>query len=204
MRSEMLKLYYAKGTCASAVHMTARALGIELELVQVNIIKAELEDGSDYKKITAKGYVPALQLENGEVITEVVAICAYLASLKGESSVFPLSGKGLIDQLEWFNYIGTEIHKSYMPLIFKVFGVEVHEQWSHHASKQLALRYQYIEDQLVHQSYLTGETATSADFYLLMTTLWAVKTNYDLSNFPNVLAFKERMMQLPVVQQVLA
>ncbi len=200
----MLKLYYAKGTCSSAVYMTAKSLGIELELVQVNIVKAELEDGSDYKKITAKGYVPALQLENGEVITEVVAICAYLASLKSDNVIFPLSGKGMIDQLEWFNYIATELHKSYMPLIFKVFGMEVHEQWSGHASKQLALRYQYVEDKLDGQSYLTGETVTSADFYLLMTTLWAVKTSYDLCAFPNILAFKERMMQLPEVQQVLA
>lgn len=200
----MLKLYYAKGTCASVVHMTAKALGIELELVQVNIVKAELEDGSDYKKITAKGYVPALQLENGEVITEVVAICAYLASLKSDNAIFPLSGKGLIDQLEWFNYIATELHKSYMPLIFKVFGIDVNDQWSAHAAKQLAYRYKYVEAQLANQPYLTGETVTSADFYLLMTTLWAVKTSYDLSNFPNVLAFKERMMQLPEVQQVLA
>lgn len=200
----MLKLYYAKGTCSSAVYMTAKSLGIELELITVDIVKAVTEDGRDFKEINPKAYVPALQLENGEVITEVVAICAYLASLKGENSVFPLLGKGLIDQLEWFNYIGTEIHKSYMPLIFKVFGMEVHEQWSNHASKQLALRYQYVENKLANQSYLTGETVTSADFYLLMTTLWAVKTNYDLSGFPNVLAFKERMMQLPVVQQVLA
>ncbi|WP_158076846.1 glutathione binding-like protein [Wohlfahrtiimonas populi] len=200
----MLKLYYAKGTCSSAVYMTAKSLDIELELVQVNIVKAELEDGSDYKKITAKGYVPALQLENGEVITEVVAICAYLASLKGDNAVFPLFGKGMIDQLEWFNYIGTEIHKNYMPLFFKLFGMETGENWDSFTLKQLNKRYELIEKKLANQPYLTGETVTSTDFYLLMTTLWAVKTGYDLSTCPNVLAFKERMMQLPVVQQVLA
>lgn len=200
----MLKLYYAKGTCSSAVYMTAKSLGIELELITVDIVKAVTEDGRDFKEINPKAYVPALQLENGEVITEVVAICAYLASLKGENSVFPLSGKGLIDQLEWFNYIGTEIHKNYMPLFFKLFGMDTGEQWPEHVTKQLNYRYKYVEAKLASQSYLTGETVTSVDYYLLMTTLWAVKTNYDLSGFPNVLAFKERMMQLPVVQQVLA
>lgn len=200
----MLKLYYAKGTCSSVVYMTAKSLGIELELVNVDILKAVTEDGEDFKKINPKAYVPALQLENGEVITEVVAICAYLASLKGDNAVFPLSGKGMIDQLEWFNYIATEIHKSYMPLIFKVFGMDVGEQWSGHATKQLAFRYQYVENHLANRPYLTGETVTSADFYLLMTTLWAVKTGYDLSAFPNILAFKERMMKVAAVQQVLA
>ncbi|MGL4675664.1 MAG: glutathione binding-like protein [Wohlfahrtiimonas sp.] len=200
----MLKLYYAKGTCSSAVYMTAKALGIELELITVDIVKAVTEDGRDFKEINPKAYVPALQLENGEVITEVVAICAYLASLKGDNAVFPLSGKGMIDQLEWFNYIGTEIHKNYMPLFFKTFGMETGEKWDVFTTNQLNKRYELIEKKLASQPYLTGETVTSADFYLLMTTLWAVKTNYDLSGCPNVLAFKERMMQLPMVQQVLA
>ena len=200
----MLKLYYAKGTCSSAVYMTAKSLGIELELVTVDIVKAVTEDGRDFKEINPKAYVPALQLENGEVITEVVAICAYLASLKGDNAVFPLSGKGMIDQLEWFNYIGTEIHKNYMPLFFKLFGMETGDNWDSFTTKQLNKRYELIENKLASQPYLTGETVTSADFYLLMTTLWAVKTGYDLSACPNVLAFKERMMQLPVVQQVLA
>lgn len=200
----MLKLYYAKGTCSSAVYMTAKSLGIELELITVDIVKAVTEGGRDFKEINPKAYVPALQLDNGEVITEVVAICAYLASLKGENSVFPLSGKGLIDQLEWFNYIGTEIHKNYMPLFFKLFGMETGEHWDSFTVKQLDKRYEIVEKQLANQLYLTGETVTSVDYYLLMTTLWAVKTHYDLSACPNILAFKKRMMQLPVVQEVLA
>lgn len=200
----MLKLYYAKGTCSSAVYMTAKSLGIELELVTVDIVKAVTEDGRDFKEINPKAYVPALQLENGEVITEVVAICAYLASLKGDNAVFPLSGEGMIDQLEWFNYIATEIHKNYTPLFMKAFGRDLGDASIIFATAQVTKRYQYVEEKLAQQSYLTGETVTSADFYLLMTTLWAGKIGYDLSGCPNVLAFKERMMQLAVVQQVLA
>jgi len=200
----MLKLYYSKGTCSSVVYMTAKSLGIELELINVDIAKAVTEDGRDFKEINPKAYVPALQLENGEVITEVVAVCAYLASLKGDNAVFPLSGKGFIDQLEWFNYIGTEIHKNYMPLFFKLFGMETGENWDGFIVKQLNKRYELIEKKLASQPYLTGETVTSADFYLLMTTLWAVKTGYDLSACPNILAFKERMMKVAEVQQVLA
>lgn len=200
----MLKLYYAKGTCSSAVYMTAKSLNIDLELINVDISKGILDDGSDYKAINKKGYVPALQLENGDVITEVVAICTYLASLKGDNTVFPLSGKGLIDQLEWCNYIATELHKNYMPLFLRLFGVDIGESWGMHGESQLANRYQYVEDALSQQNYLTGDIVTSADFYLLMTTLWADKTGYDLKSFPNVLAFKQRMLALPVVQAVLA
>lgn len=199
----MLKLYYAKGTCSSAVYMTAKSLNIDLEIINVDISKCTLADGTSYKTITEKGYVPALQLENEEVITEVVAIFAYLASLKGDNSVFPISGKGLVEQLEWCNYIATEIHKNYMPLFFKLFGLEIGENWGVHADSQLTNRYQYIEDVLDKQTYLTGDTVTSADFYLLMTTLWADKTGYALTEFPNVLAFKQRMLTVPVVQSVL-
>ncbi len=200
----MLKLYYAKGTCSSAVLMTAKALGVEVELITVDIAQALLPDGSDYRAVTEKAYVPALQLENGEVITEVVAICAYLSSLKAGNEVFPLTGKGLVEQLEWFNYIGAEIQKSFGPLFGKAFGADIPDSAIAVVTAQLDNRYQYIEKHLEHTAYLTGDKITSVDYLLLMTTLWATPTNYNIQQFPNIVAFQGKMMSEAVVQAALA
>ena len=200
----MLKLYYANGTCSSVVVMTAKSLGIELELIPVDVMKALLTDGSDYKNVTAKGYVPALQLENGEIITETVAICAYLSSLKAGNEVFPLAGKGLISQLEWFNYISTELHKSFVTLFSKLFGASIPDDMIENVKAHLTRRYEYVEKHLTHNAYLAGDHITSADYYLLMTTLWAVKTGYNVEQFPNVMAFQKRIMADAVVQATLA
>lgn len=189
----MLTLYYSKGTCSSVALMTAKTLGIDINVINVNIAEAKLEDGSDYKAINPNGYVPALQLENGEIITEVVAICAYLSALKPGNTLFPLSGKGLVDELSWFNYLATEIHKNYTPLFLRAYGKEISNDWPQFAEDTIKIRYALIDSTLAKQPYLTGDNVTSADLYLLMTTLWADKVKIDLSQFTNIMAFKAKM-----------
>lgn len=188
----MLTLYYSQGSCADVALMLAKALEIDLNVVNVNIPKAQLEDGSDFTAINPKGYVPALELENGEVITELLAICAYLSQQKPGNALFPLSGKALIDQLQWFNFLATEIHKNIMPLFWRLFGKDTGEKWPEIAKENLQKYYAFINDALEHQHYLTGEAITAADFYLYMTTLWADKVGVDLSAFKHINAFKER------------
>lgn len=189
----MLTLYYSQGTCSSVALMTAKTLGIDINVINVNIAEAKLEDGSDYKAINPNGYVPALQLENGEIITEVVAICAYLSALKPGNTLFPLSGKGLVNELSWFNYLATEIHKNYTPLFLRAYGKEISNDWPQFAEDTIKIRYALIDSTLAKQSYLTGDNVTSADLYLLMTTLWADKVKIDLSQFTNIMAFKAKM-----------
>lgn len=189
----MLTLYYSQGTCSSVALMTAKTLGIDINVINVNIAEAKLEDGSDYKAINPNGYVPALQLENGEIITEVVAICAYLSALKPGNTLFPLSGKGLVDELSWFNYLATEIHKNYTPLFLRAYGKEISNDWTQFAEDTIKIRYALIDSTLAKQPYLTGDNVTSADLYLLMTTLWADKVKIDLSQFTNIMAFKAKM-----------
>lgn len=189
----MLTLYYSQGTCSSVALMTAKTLGIDINVINVNIAEAKLEDGSDYKAINPNGYVPALQLENGEIITEVVAICAYLSALKPGNTLFPLSGKGLVNELSWFNYLATEIHKNYTPLFLRAYGKEISNDWPQFAEDTIKIRYALIESTLAKQPYLTGNNVTSADLYLLMTTLWADKVKIDLSQFTNIMAFKAKM-----------
>lgn len=189
----MLTLYYAKGTCSSVALMTAKILGIDLEVINVNILEEKLEDGSDYKTINPKGYVPALQLENGEIITEVVAVCAYLSALKPGNTLFPLSGKDLVNELSWFNYIATEIHKNYTPLFFRDYGREVGHEWPKFAEDTLKTRYALIDNTLAKQPYLIGDHITSADLYLLITVLWADRVKMDLSQFTHIMTFKAKI-----------
>lgn len=200
--TKMLTLYYTKGTCADVVLMTAKTLAIDVKLITVDISKSTpmTEEGIDFTTINPKGYVPALALDNGEVITEVAAICAYLSELKPHNSLFPLQGRALIDQLQWFNYLATEIHKNYMPLIYRLFGVNVGTEWPQIVEATLKKRYQYIDHLLANQPYLTGDQVTSADFYLFMSTIWAKKVNFDLSEFKNLAAFSALMQQNHVVQ----
>lgn len=200
----MLTLYYTKGTCADVVLMTAKTLAIDVKLITVDISKSTplTEEGIDFTTINPKGYVPALALENGEVITEVSAICAYLSELKPQNTLFPLQGRTLIDQLQWFNYLATEIHKNYMPLIYRLFGVNVGTEWPPIVEAALKQRYQYIDNLLANQPYLTGNQVTSADFYLFMTTLWAQKVNFDIGEFKNLIKFKTLISQEPAIQEL--
>ncbi len=189
----MLTLYYSQGSCADVALMMAKALEINLNVVNVNMPKAQLEDGSDFTAINPKGYVPALELDNGEVITELVAICAYLSQQKPGNALFPLSGKALIDQLQWFNFLATEIHKNIMPLFWRLFGKDTGEKWPEIAKENLQTYYAYINSELENQPYLTGDSITTADFYLYMTILWADKVGVDLSEFQNISRFQKEV-----------
>ncbi|MHC5225077.1 glutathione binding-like protein [Ignatzschineria sp. LJL83] len=193
----MLTLYYTKGSCAEVVLTMANALEIELNVVNVNISQPvpKLEDGTNFYRINPKGYVPALQLENGEIITEVVAICAYLSELKPGNTLFPLSGKGLIDQIQWFNFIATEIHKNFMPFFFRLFGKETGDEWIKVSSSILSARYEYLDNLLANQPFLTGNTMTSADIYLNLTLTWAKVVSVDLREFTHLTQYRARMKE---------
>ena len=156
----MLTLYYTKGTCAEVILMMANALGIELNVVNVNI-----------------------------------SICAYLSELKPGNTLFPLSGKGLIDQIQWFNFIATEIHKSLMPFFFRLFGKETGDEWIKISGSILSARYEYLNDLLANQPFLTGNTMTSADFYLNLTMTWAKVVSVDISEFTHLTQYRARMKE---------
>lgn len=194
----MLTLYYTKGSCADVALMMAKTLNIDLNIVNVNIPTGKLEDGTDYATINPNGYVPALKSDNGEIITELVAICAYLSEQKPGNTLFPLTGKALIDQLQWFNFLATEIHKNIMPLFWRLFGKEVGETWPVIAQENLNRYFAYVDNALSNKPYLTGETMTTVDFYLFMTMLWADKVGIDLSALQNLAKFQAAMeSQIP-------
>lgn len=184
-----MKLFYASGTCSLSPHIVAHEAGIEHELQRVDLKSKTLSTGGEYLTINPKGYVPALQLDNGELLTEGVVIVQYLADLKPESHLAPPPESFARYRLqEMLTYISSELHKSYSPLFHPAATAETRAE--HEA--YLKRRYKLIEKQLEGRQYLFGDTFCVADAYLFTVTNWARVVKLDLSAFPNVQAFQTR------------
>jgi glutathione S-transferase len=191
-----MKLFYATGACSLSPHIVAEEAGIELQLQQVDIKTKTISTTGDFLAINPKGYVPALQLDDGEVLTEGPTIVQYLADLKPEKGLAPPAGTMARYRLqEWLGYINSELHKSYSPL----FKPDLPPQTRAERLAYLNRRYALVEKQLAG-SYLLGEHFTVADAYLFTVTNWAGTVKLDLSPFPNVRAFQERLAARPAVK----
>lgn len=192
-----MKLYFFPGACSLAPHIVARELGIELTLDKVDNSTKKLSDGSDFLAVNPKGYVPVIKLDNGEILTEGTAIVQYLADTKPEAKLAPPNGTFERYRLqEMLGYINSEIHKSYSPLFNPKSSPELKKDREEYLHK----RYGLIEKQLAGKSYLFGDQFTVADAYLFTVTNWANFVKLDLSAFPNLLAFQERVAARPAVQ----
>jgi glutathione S-transferase len=192
-----MKLYYAPGTCSLASHIAAREAGIELDLVKVDIRGKRTEAGEDFLAINPKGYVPALRLDDGQLLTEGTAITQYLADLAPQSGLAPANGSIARYQLQsMLGYINSELHKNYGPLFNPAIGADARAE----RIEALQRRYQLIEAQLEAGPYLDGELFSIADAYLFVVTRWASMLKVDLSAFPNLAAFQVRVAARPAVQ----
>jgi glutathione S-transferase len=192
-----MKLYFAPGACSLSPHIVAHELGIPLTLEKVDFGTKKVADGSDFSAINPKGYVPALGLDNGEILTEGTAIVQYLADSKPDGKLVPANGT--IERYrvqEMLGYINSELHKSYAPL----FSPKTPPEQRKDREDYLHKRYGLIENQLASRSYLFGEHFTVADAYLFTVTNWANFVKLDLSAFPNLLAFQKRVAARPAVQ----
>jgi glutathione S-transferase len=185
-----MKLYYAPGACSLSPHIVATEAGIPLELVKVDTKTKTIQQDGDFWAVNPKGYVPALELDNGEVLTEGPAIVQYLADQKPALRLAPENGSFERTRVqEVLNYITSEIHKSYSPL-FKpdILPVVRDERLAY-----LQRRYSLLEKQLDGRKYLFGEQFTIADAYLFVVTNWARGVKLDLAEFPNIQAFQKRV-----------
>lgn len=196
-----MKLYYSPGACSLSPHIVAHELGLNLAVEKVDTKTKRTESGRDFLAINPKGYVPALELDNGEVLTEGPAIVQYLADQKGNTALAPANGTLARARLqEMLNYITSEIHKSYSPL----FSDATPEATRAERHAYLAKRYDFIEKILAKQPYLLGEHFSVADAYLFTVTRWADFVKLDLSAFPHVQAFQKRVAARPAVQAAMA
>jgi glutathione S-transferase len=185
-----MKLYYSPGACSLSPHIVANEAGIPLELVKVDTKTKTVRKEGDYWDVNPKGYVPALELDDGAVLTEGPAIVQYLADSRPDAGLAPANGTFERVRLqEALNYVTSEIHKAYSPL----FNPDVLPAVREERLAYLRKRYALIEKQLEGRQYLLGERFTVADAYLFVVTNWARGVKLDLSAFPNLLAFQKRI-----------
>lgn len=195
-----MKLYYAPGACSLSPHIVAREAGIELALEKVDLGTKKTETGKDYLTVNPKGYVPALELDDGQVLTEGPAIVQYLADQKPAARLAPAFGTLERYRLqEQLTYINSEIHKTFGALFNPQITPEAREQ----VFANLRKRFTYVDQLLAGRSFLLGEQFSAADAYLFVMTNWADHLKLDLSPFANVKAFQQRVAGRPAVQAAL-
>lgn len=195
-----MKLYYSPAACSLSPHIVANEAGIPLELVKVDTRTKTIEPEGDFWAVNPKGYVPALELDDGQVLTEGPAIVQYLADLKPAAGLAPANGTFARVRLqETLNYLTSEIHKTFSPLFNPATLPEVREE----RLEYLRRRYALIEQQLEGKQFLFGDRFTVADAYLFVLTNWARGVKLDLSGFPNLLEFQKRVAARPAVRQAM-
>lgn len=192
-----MKLYYSPSACSLSPHIALREAGLTFELVRVDLGSHKLPDGSDYLRINPKGYVPALALDDGTLLSEGPAIVQYIADLKPESGLAPKAGTLARYQLqEWLSFINSEVHKGFGPL----FSASTPEETKATARQNLAKRLAYVAERLAHSDFLLGKQFTVADGYLFTVLNWSQWTGVDLKPWPVLLAFQERVGARPAVK----
>ena len=195
-----MKLYYSPGACSLAPHIVAREAGVPVDLVKVDLLKHRLEDGSDYRKVNPRGYVPLLELEDGERFTEASTLVQILAELGRNTDLLPPAGsRGRWRVQSWLSFIATELHKTFSPLWSKDTAQSTQDA----TRAKLATRFAELDQLLARQPYLTGETFTVADAYAFTIVSWSKLVKVDLAPFTHLSAFLERVAARPAVQEAL-
>jgi glutathione S-transferase len=197
----IVKLYYATGTCSLSPHIVALEAGIALDLERVDLRSAPrvTETGADFAAINPNRYVPVLQRDDGSVLTEGAAIALYLADLKPDAGLAPPPGTPQRHRLQsWLVFIATELHKMYSPWLFHPeYGAQAQEV----ARGKIAERLAFVEQHLAESGpFLMGAHFTAADAYLFTIVGWSRVANIDLSAFPQLRAFMERVGARPHVR----
>ncbi len=188
-----MKLYYSPGACSLSPHIVALELGLPVTLVKADVRKKVLENGDSFLKINPKGQVPTLQLDNGEVLTEGVAIVQYMASLKPEKKMIP-EGFARFHQLEWLNFVSTEMHKSY-GVFWDPTATDAEKE---KGRAKLNQKFSYLEPILTRGPFLMGETFTPADAYLFTVLNWSGMVKVELPKF--IQDYTARVAARPAVQ----
>ena len=192
-------LYYSPGACSQAPHILLHEIGLDHDAKRVDLKAKTLEDGSDYLKVNPKGAVPALELESGEVLTENAVILQYLGDRASWPEVLPPAGDfRRYRVLELVNFITTELHKRFGFL----FNQNATDEFKQFVTGDLKKKLDYIDKRLGAGPFLMGGDLTLPDAYLFVIAGWAEKM-IGLDQWPNLRAFRERMIQRPSVRHVL-
>lgn len=196
-----MKLYYSPGSCGLASQIALREAGQAFDLIAVDFKTRTTVEG-DYLKVSPKGFIPTLKLDDGDLITEGVVILQWIADHNPEAGLLPaFGGRERYAALEWLNFIATDIHKSFAilfsPLVDGVSKTNL-------AEKSLALRFDHVERRLSEADYLLGERFSVADAYLYNVLSWSPRVNVDLSKYRAINRFMTRIEARPSVRAALA
>lgn len=195
-----MKLYYTPGACSLAPHIVLREVGLEFDLVKVDIRAGTLEDGSDFKAINPLGYVPVLETSDGIKLTENAAILQYLGDRKPDSHLCAPGGTmAHYHQIEWLNFIATELHKT----VGALFNPAIDDKQREATMQRLRPRLDHVNRLLEHKEYATGHMFTVVDAYLFVIEAWLHHFEMDLSSWPNLVAHNQRVAGRPAVQAAL-
>ena len=194
-----MKLYYAPAVCSLASHIALIESGLPHKLAKVNLKTHTLEDGSDYYAVNPKGYVPLLELDDGTKLAEGVVILQYIAD-KVPGKLAP--AYGTLDRyrvMEWLTFVNSEVHKQYSPLFYATTP-DAYKDAQH---AKLATRFEYLNKILASRPYLAGGKFTIADAYLFTILNWSHGVKIDLSPYPALVAYQDRVRALPSVQRAM-
>ena len=195
-----MKLYYFSGACSLASNISLREAGLAFELVKVDRRTKKTADGLDFNEVNPKGYVPALRLDNGEVLTENVAVLQYIADRNPAAQLAPAAGTlERYRLMEWLGFINSEVHKNFSPL----FRDDAHEEVKQYARRALGVRLDYLNRSIGNRTFLTGEPFTVADAYLFTVLGWGRYVNIDLGQWPQLQRYVERVGARPHVIEAL-
>ena len=195
-----MKLFLKPGSCSLASHIVLEEIGRPYETEAVDLAKKVTASGADFWAINPKGYVPALLLDDGDLLTEGPAILQYLADQAPELNLAPANGSKARYQLQsWLTFIGTEVHKNFSPFFNPAATPEMKEL----ARANLQRRLGYVNDQLAGGDFLMGSTYSVADAYLFTVVGWAKYIQLDLSAWPHLIAFQARVAARPATQRAL-
>jgi glutathione S-transferase len=195
-----MKLYYTPGACSQAPHIALNEAGLQFEPVLVDLRAKKLPGGEDYFAVNPKGSVPAIALDDGEVLTENAAILQYIGDQAPASGLLPKLGDfRRYRALEWLNYISTELHKGFAPLWNPSSAPEAKDA----ARDLLAKKFDFVQQRLGDGPYLLGEAFTAPDAYLFVILGWTRIHQIDLSRWPGLAAYVSRVSERPAVQATL-
>jgi glutathione S-transferase len=189
-----MKLYYLTGACSLASAISLLEAGVKFELVKVDRHTRKTADGLDFNELNPKGYVPVLKLDNGEVLTENVAVLQYIADRNPAAKLAPPFGTMERYRLvEWLAFINSEVHKAFSPL----FRKDAPEDVKQYTRKNLAARLEYLQGILANRTFLMGEQFTVADPYLFTVLGWGTYVDVDVG--PQLKRYIERIGSRPYV-----
>lgn len=192
-----MKLYFAPGACSLAPHINLREAGLKFDLEQVDLASKKTKTGADYAKVNPKGYVPALALDNGEVLTEVPAIIQYIADQKPEAGLVPKAGTmERYRAQEWLNFITAELHKGFGAL----FSPAMAEAARPAIVEKLGTRLDFLATQLDGKPFVMGAQFSGPDAYLFTVLNWAPMLKVSLDKWPTLKAYIDRVGARPNVQ----